>query len=194
MAKKLNDHLKEHGCYFTSVTHKQDLRDKLKKTVMEFPFYGYIDHQPDQETEEADKHFHTHFIFRTAGSRTINQVSRTLGIDGQFIQVVHNKRSLMRYFLHLDNPEKVQYKPEDVHTNSLSSFQIAWTDNQDDDVRRLYSDLSKLRSGKIRPADFVDLHYLEFQKMPFYQKLRAFGLISELAQGLPDVPARGAPR
>lgn len=194
MPRKYSDHEKEKGCWFIAVSHNTECREKMKTTCKEFPFWGWVDHQPDKETEESDKHFHTHFIIRTAGSRSVKQVADTFGCPANFIQVCRNKRSQMRYFRHLDNPEKVQYGEEDIHASSLSNFKIAWQDNSDDDVRRLYSDLSKLRSGRIRPADFVDLHYIEFQKMPFYQKLRAFGLITELAQGLPDVPAHGAPR
>lgn len=194
MAKKLSDHEKEKGCWFIAVSHDFETRTKMKTTCKEFPFWGWVDHQPDKETEESDKHFHTHIIIRTAGSRSIKQVSGILGCPSNYIQVCRNKRSQMRYFRHLDNPEKVQYGEEAIHASSLSTFKIAWQDNSDDDVRRLYSDLSKLRSGRIRPSDFVDLHYIEFQKMPFYQKLRSFGLITELAQGLPDVPAHGAPR
>lgn len=192
MAKKLENHLKEKGCYFISVTHKNDLRESMKEKIKEFPFWGWVDHLPDKETDEFDKHFHTHFILRTAGSRSVNQVAQILGISGQFVQVCRNKRSQMRYFRHLDNPEKIQYLANDIHTNHPSTFQIAWTDNQDDDVRRLFADLDKLRNGQITRSEFVDLHYLEFQKMPFYQKIKAFETITK-AQGLPDVPARGAP-
>lgn len=195
MARKLSDHEKDKGCWFIAVSHDLATRTLMKENCKEFPFWGWVDHKPDKEDDESDKHFHTHVIIRTAGSRSIKQVSATLGVPSNFVQVCRNKRSQMRYFRHLDNPEKIQYSADDIHASSLSNFQIAWTDNSDDDVRRLYADLVKLRQGRIRPADFVDLHYIEFQKMPFYQKMRAFGLITEMsAQGLPDVPAHDAPR
>lgn len=182
MAKKLDEHLKEKGCWFVTVSHDADEREKIKQNIKEFAFWGWIDHVPDQETEEADKHFHTHYILKANGSRSVRQVADVLGIPGNFVQVCRNKRSYMRYFRHLDDPEKVQYKENDVHSSSLSTFKIAWTDNQDDDVRRLFADLEKLQKGRIEPSDFLDLHYVEFQKMPFYQKIKTYELMQKLGK------------
>lgn len=180
MAKKLSDHEKEKGCWFCAVSHDEECREKLKMNCVEFPFWGWIDHVPDKESEASDKHFHTHLIIRTAGSRSIKQVANILDIPVNYIQVVRQKRNMMRYFIHLDNPEKVQYKKEDIHTNKISTFDCAFVDNSDDDIRRLYSDLRNLETGRISCDQFLDLHYLEFQKMPFYQKIKTFEVIEKI--------------
>lgn len=181
MARKQSDHEKEKGCWFTAVSHDEECRARLKQNCKEFPFWGWIDHVPDKETEESDKHFHTHLIIRTAGSRSIKQVSDVLNIPSNYCQVVRQKRSLMRYFRHLDNPEKHQYSEQDVHASSLATFKIAWEDNSDDDVRRTFYDMQRLQRGQINSSEFVDLHYLELQKMPFYQKIKTYELITKLA-------------
>lgn len=184
MAGKRSDHEKEKGCWFTAVSHDEECRAKLKKNCEDYKFWAWIDHSPDKETEESDKHFHTHLIIRSQGTRSIYDVAKQLDCPANFIQTIRNKRSLMRYLRHLDNPDKIQYKSEDVHTNSLSTLNIAWTDNQDDDVRRLFDDLDKLSRGQITRTDFVDLHYLEIQKMPFYQKIRIYSIITDFAYPL----------
>lgn len=181
MPAKRSEHEKQKGCWFTAVSHDEECRAKLKKNCEDYKMWGWIDHQPDKETDEEDKHFHTHLIIRSQGTRSIYDIAKQLDIPSNFVQTVRNRRSLMRYFRHLDNPEKIQYSESDVHTNSLSSFKIAWTDNSDDDVRRLFSDLDKLSQGRINRSEFVDLHYMEIQKMPFYQKVRTYSIITEFA-------------
>lgn len=180
MPRKYSDHEKEKGCWFICVCSKVELRDKIKQNCKEFPFWGWVDHQPDVGDEEEDKHFHTHYIIRTAGTRSIKQVADILGQSGNFIQVCRNKRSQMRYFRHLDDPNKVQYDESAIHSNRMSTFRVAWEDNQDDDVRRTFYDLNRLRMHTITPDQFLDLHFLELQKMPFYQKIKTYELIEKL--------------
>lgn len=179
MVTKRTEHEKIKGCWFTAVSHDLECREKLKKNCEDYKFWAWVDHKPDKETEEADKHFHTHLIVRSAGTRSIYDIAKQLEIPSNFVQYVRNRRSLLRYFRHLDNPEKIQYNAEDVQSNKPSELQIAWTDNSDDDVRRLFSDLSKLRLGYITPSQFVDLHFIELQKMPFYQKIKTYSIIQD---------------
>lgn len=180
MPRKYSDHEKEKGCWFIAVSHDFECINKMKVTCQEYPFWGWVDHSPDKDTDEHDKHFHTHFIIRTAGSRSIKQVSDTLGCPANFIQVCRNKRSQMRYFRHLDNPEKIQYDEDAIHTCRISTFRIAWEDNNDDDVKRTFYDLNRLKMHVITPDQFLDLHYMELQKMPFYQKIKTYELIEKL--------------
>ena len=70
MSRKLTDREKEKGVWFTIVTHDEQCRKTIKEVAHEFPFYAYIDHQPDKETEESDKHFHTHVVICCNGSRS----------------------------------------------------------------------------------------------------------------------------
>lgn len=196
MAKKLTSHEKEKGCWFTAVSHDEKCRDLLKLNCKEFPFWGWIDHVPDKSSEEEDSHFHTHIIIRSGGTRSIRQVASVLHIPVNYCQVVHQKRSLMRYFIHLDNPEKVQYHETDIHSNQISLFKEAWIDNADNDVRRLFSDLDDLYFARITIPQFIDRHYIEFQKMPFYQKIKIYEFLQKQfnALELPDVLAHDAPR
>lgn len=185
MSKKSDERLKELGCWFTFVSHDAEQRDKLKEEVKEFPFWGYIDHKPDKGNDEEEKHFHSHYIIYTRGGRTILQLSKNnLSIPSNFIQKVRGRRGLMRYFIHLDNPEKVQYSEADIVTNDILKFKEAWTDNQFSDIKALYKDIERFRLGELSFADFIDLHYMEFSKMPFYQKVKTYEYLSKIGRAL----------
>ena len=184
MSGKKSDHEKEKGVWFTAVSHDLDCREKLKKNCEDYKFWAWVDHSPDKETDEEDKHFHTHLVFRPAGTRSISDVANHLDIPPNFVQKVRNVRSLLRYLRHLDNPEKVQYDEEAVHTNNKTTLQTAWTDNTDYDVRRLFIDMDRLNRGLLTRDEFIGLHYLEFQKMPFYQKIKTYEVMRKICAHL----------
>lgn len=177
MAKAKEEYEKRTGTWFTTVSHDTQTRETLKINCQEFPFWAWIDHRPDKGDDEEEVHYHTHVLVRTIGTRTIRQVADRLDIPSNFVQLVRQPRSLKRYFRHLDNPEKVQYSEDDVHTSNPSEFKIASIDNKDCDIRRLYNDLILLRRGELSMNDFLELHYVEVQKLNFYQKVRLFDIL-----------------
>ena len=62
MGKKIEEHLKKSGSWFTSVSHDLTTRNRLKETCKEFPFWAWIDHSPDNGSDEEEVHFHTHLL------------------------------------------------------------------------------------------------------------------------------------
>lgn len=82
--------------------------------------YAYILHDKDKrlnadtgEIEDKKPHYHLYIHF-------LNQPSKDsiLNILGSCIyQSVKNKRALLRYFLHLDDSDKVQYTKESIVSN-----------------------------------------------------------------------------
>ena len=141
MANKQTPHEKTKGVWFCTVSHKSDCIENLKKNMSMFPVWAYIDHKPENSSDSDDSHFHTHFLFMTRGTRSIKQVSESLDIPANFIQKCKNPTSYRRYFLHMDNPEKIQYSVEDVQTNRISDFKLALSNSINDDVITLYADL-----------------------------------------------------
>lgn len=195
MSKKtLKDHEAEISCWFCGVTRDPNCMDTVKRNIKEFSRYAYIIHEPDNpkndktdEEIDADSGLHLHFILYTRVSKSVRQVAEMLDLPSNYIQVVRVKRNLIRYFMHLDNPEKKQYKDTDIVTNRRSLVTSAIEDNDDDDIRRLFSNLRRLRCGEISVDDFVDAHYLALQKMPCYQQIRLYSLLCDQASAdLPD--------
>lgn len=181
MAKKLTDHEKEKGCWFSIVSHDEEQRKLLKERVKEYKFWAWIDHKPDKEEEESDKHFHSHFMIGTNATRSIKQISDSLEIPPNFIQKVRYKRAYGRYFIHLDQPEKIRYSISDIKSNKRSMFEIWSQDITDSDVNSLFKELNDLKMGYMSCDEFIKAHYYEFQSMPFYQRLKLVKTVSDMA-------------
>ena len=175
MAKKLDEHLKQKGYYFCSVTHDLGLAKSMIEVLPDFSYWAYIYHEPD--TENGTPHYH--FLVHHNGTRSVQQIADKLGISGQYVQVCRKVVAFRRYMLHLDDDEKIKYTLEQVHTNSLPSFKAAILGNDNRDVNSLFADYKRLMHGEITPDEFIQLNYCELQKMNPYQKLKTFELITK---------------
>lgn len=75
------------------------------------------DKDTNEETGELVEP-HTHLYFDYSTPRKITTIANLLNVDANFVEVVRNKKMFIRYLTHLDNPEKAQYPPFEVYTNS----------------------------------------------------------------------------
>ena len=121
MAKKLDEHLKQKGYFFCSVTHDLDLAKDMIQVLPDFSYWAYIYHEPDSD----DGTPHYHFLVHHNGTRSIKQVADKLGISGQYVQVCRKVVAFRRYMLHLDCDDKIKYELDDIHTNNKASFKAA---------------------------------------------------------------------
>lgn len=177
MSGKLDQHLKERGIYFTVVSNKPEVVANIKKTVIDYPRWAWIDHEPDDEDGKP----HTHFFFRSNGSRTIKQVADKFEISGQYVQIVKRITGMMRYFVHKDNPEKKQYTLDDIQTNHIDDFKNAIEGvNKSAGVYSLFSDIRKLQMGIIDANDFIKNNYSDFSQLSFASKIKTFETILKL--------------
>ena len=177
MAKKLDDHLKEKGFYFCSVTHDIELAQEIIKVLPDFTYWAYICHQPDFENSTQ----HYHFLIHHNGTRSIKQVADKLGISGQYVQVCRKVVAFRRYMLHLDQDEKIKYTLDDIHTNSLPSFKSAIIGNDERDINDFYKDWVSLTTGHITREEFIQQNYIALNKLNFYQKIKTFELLDKYA-------------
>lgn len=183
-----DDYVNQSGNWFCCVSNIDEQREELKKAVLEFPFWSWIDHEPDDEHGKP----HTHFMFRTKGTMKIKHIAGQLNIPANMVQLVglgehksgKGKRAYGRYMIHLDSPDKKQYTINDIHTNRKVNFEIWITDNQDTDVRRLFADLQKIRDKELSVSQFVDLHYLELQQMNMFQQVNIFRTLNRIRHEL----------
>ena len=177
----IEKHEQEKGTFFCSVTHDLDLAEKMVTVLPDFQSWAYIKHDPD--TEQGTPH--VHFLVRANGTRYIKQVADKLGIESNYVQVCRKVVAFRRYMLHLDQDEKIKYKLEDVKTNSLVDFKSAIIGNKTRDILDLYKDFRRLKNGKLSSYEFIQLNWVELQKMPFYQKIKTLETINSIAR-LPD--------
>lgn len=171
MSGKLDNHLRERGIYFTCVTNKPECIANIKKTVIDFPLWAWIDHEPDKEEGKL----HTHFVFKCNGSRTIQQVANKLEISGQYVQIVNRITGMYRYFVHKDNPDRKQYKLEDIQTNHIDDFRTAINGIvKKSSVYSLFTDFRKLQTGLMSSEDFIQKNYQDIAGLSFGSKIKTF--------------------
>jgi len=173
--KTLDDHLNEKGSWFVGVTHDLSLAENIKTSILDFPDWAWILHQPDSD----DGTEHIHFMVRANGTRSIKNIADKIELPGNYIQIVKNLVGMRRYFMHLDEPDKHQYDVYDVHTNNHGLFRQAKDGNKgSSDIFKLYSDYCRLTIGSISPKQFIDEHCDEMERMPFSQKIKTFQIIN----------------
>lgn len=72
-------------------------------------------HDADLNGDGSEKKKHIHFIIAFEGMKSFDQICEiTDRLHCPIPQVCRNPRGLVRYFIHIDNPDKHQYKVEDI--------------------------------------------------------------------------------
>ena len=87
--------------------------DILKSYLV--PFSVSPLHDVDLNADDTEKKPHWHVVFTFAGNKSFNQVlDITKSVNATIPQKVNNMNGIIRYFIHMDNPEKHQYNLEDI--------------------------------------------------------------------------------
>lgn len=72
-------------------------------------------HDKDINLDNEEKKSHYHVMIMYDGVKSYKQVSQlSKSVNGTNPQVVGSAKGLVRYMLHLDNPEKAQYNAQDI--------------------------------------------------------------------------------
>lgn len=125
--------------------------DDLVQTV-EPHRYAWIIHDGDIKPDTGElKDPHIHFFAQVESPRSLQWFSDLLEVPINQLQKVKSTRAILRYFCHLDNPEKSQYDPYDVKANFDYQSAIA-SDNIN--YSQLYADYSQV-GVTITPQQFV---------------------------------------
>ncbi len=88
----------------------RDYENILQDIKGNFKRYAYIKHIP----EESEKKEHVHLILSLDNPRTIESLSKRVGIPKNLIQSIKGLRGSCRYLVHMDNEEKFQYNLDQV--------------------------------------------------------------------------------
>lgn len=74
-------------------------------------------HDKDKNGDDTEKkkHYHLMIDFGAGSNKAQKQVREfTDQLNGTIPIICHNKKAYLRYFIHMDNPEKMQYSREDI--------------------------------------------------------------------------------
>lgn len=76
-----------------------------------------INHDKDVGVEP-----HTHFVLDYATPRNITTIANLFEVESNFVEVVRNKKGMLRYMIHLDDKDKHQYQSSEVISNNKIKF------------------------------------------------------------------------
>lgn len=72
-------------------------------------------HDKDVNPDGSVKKAHYHVLLMFQGLKTFKQISELIApLNGPIPQICQSSKGMARYLAHLDNPEKYQYKVEDI--------------------------------------------------------------------------------
>ena len=93
-----------------------DCAKVLETIKSKFKQWAFAAHDSDVNDDGELKKLHIHWVGR-GDPRTLSAVSKFLGIPEHDIEIGRNFNSLVRYLIHMDDPDKFQYSPDGIETN-----------------------------------------------------------------------------
>lgn len=90
--------------------YREILSDEMHLCWCESPV-----HDADLNGDGSEKKKHIHFVVSFEGNKSFDQIKEiTDALHCPIPQQVRNLRAMIRYMVHIDNPDKTQYKIEDI--------------------------------------------------------------------------------
>jgi plasmid replication protein RepB len=150
---------------------KNDIGEIQKKVEM-CPKWAWIIHDEDVDKDTGEMvPVHLHAYIEFPNPRSFESVSDQLGIPPNMILKVIDKKGLLQYFTHTNQPEKHLYSMDEISSNfDVKPFYEKFDDS-------LFSDYASLRAGVMSPPEFYENHKQEINESGFYPRLRIFDLI-----------------
>ena len=103
----------------------EEIVDWLAKHKGAFDAY-VITHERDMNDDTGElAEPHTHIYIEYDTPRKVSTVANLLGVAPNFIEVVRNKKGMLRYLTHKDQPTKAKYSDDEVYTNSEVDYKTA---------------------------------------------------------------------
>lgn len=102
---------------FVTIVYPDSAPDNWQEILSEQFIPAFISplHDKDKNPTGEDKKPHWHVMLMFDGKKSIEQVTEIFNkIGGVGLEKVNSIRGYARYLCHLDNPEKFQYKQDDV--------------------------------------------------------------------------------
>lgn len=107
------------GSDFWYIYHDSDVRTADDYEIFKLKNKG---EEPDWKPGDKKKS-HYHIIVHSSSNCVLHNAARKFGVESNYVEKVGNLRKLVRYLIHIDNPEKHQYSPDEVITNNTEKFE-----------------------------------------------------------------------
>lgn len=102
-----------------------------------FPKYAYILHDRDKNDDGSFKKAHYHCYFRDNRTWTPEGIAYTLCVPKTSLRNVRKWSSAIRYLIHLDNPDKTPYSPDEIKANFLLRTYLV-PDDDEEKAKQIY--------------------------------------------------------
>jgi hypothetical protein len=83
-----------------------------------------INHDKDSDENGELCEAHTHIIIDYETPRKLTTISNLLQVETNFIELVKNKKKMLRYLTHKDDADKYQYQDNEVMTNNDTNYAL----------------------------------------------------------------------
>lgn len=148
------------GCrYFAYIYHDSDLYEPTDDKVIK-----------GEAIAGTLKSRHLHFIAEDRHSLRV--WSKLLDIPENMIEIPRNFRSVNRYLIHKDHPQKFQYASKDIVCNRPTRLESYLDDNQDFSPIDLYKDMYKMKKRIISKEDFLEKYKFFIYKQSFLSQYK----------------------
>lgn len=77
-----------------------------------------VKHDKDKNEDNSPIEEHTHILLIYETPRRISTIANALGLEANFVEVVHNTKAMLKYLTHIGSTTKHLYAPSEVQTNS----------------------------------------------------------------------------
>ena len=146
---------------WTFVGYPESLPENWVKVLLEeFQVKGIIsplhDKDRNEDPERTPKKPHYHVILRYGGKKSYSQIKEITDRLGQpSPEPVRNIEGAVRYLIHADNPEKAQYKREDIRTLGAIDLDVYFKLSKSDQNNLTREILDYIRENDV--VEFCDL-------------------------------------
>lgn len=137
----------------------------LCQKVRQMPKWAYIKH--DQDITEDGIHYH--FYVEFPNPRSFVAVANDLEIPVTSLQKVLNKRGILEYLTHENQPEKHHYNRDEIVTNMDLETEVA---PQEIEPLTLYLDYKAMRCGEMSDIDFYKKYSMYISRHSISQQLQ----------------------
>lgn len=167
--------------YTASVNQTDQIRSIIDKLSKDYPngsdiHWAYIIHNKDvnKETGELVPE-HLHFVIFYPTPRKSTTLSNYFNIPEHMFCQIYNKKGILEYLTHQNEPDKYHYDKSDI----VANYDWATDLNDEVDVLAEFHDFKRLREGDITAEQFVMSYNIPCKKLTFYNRLRVYTMALE---------------
>jgi hypothetical protein len=152
----------------------RDIDKKIELVQKLVPKWAYIVHDKDINTTTGEYiKPHIHFYIEFLNPRYLSAVAKELELPEHMLENVINKKGILEYLTHKNQPDKFQYNTKNVKSN----FEFE-KETQPVDVINEYYDYMKVRKGLMTSFEFLDNYKVYCATLSFYNRLRVYDMIT----------------